>query len=241
MTPIALARLLQLSSQALPIGGYSHSQGLESAIEHGVVTDEVSVLGWVSDVLEFCMKTFEIPWMLSMGTAWAAGDHVAIASMNDEFISTRETAELRAAAVQMGFSLRALLYVLPDFPADLVDALRTIREPSLPCVWSAAMTAWQIEKREAVTGYLWTWAENQVLVAMKALPLGHSAGQRVLLKVGSSIAKIAGETNSCDIRTGDIGAGSTAGTSNGGNSNFSPALAILSSQHETQYSRLFRS
>jgi urease accessory protein len=228
MTPIALARLLQLSSQALPIGGYSHSQGLESAIEHGLVKDERSVLGWVLDVLEFSMKSFEIPWMLSMAEAWSAADPAAVASMNDEFLSTRESAEFRAAAVQMGFSLRALLYVLPDFPADLVDTLRSIREPSLPCVWSAATTAWQIEMRDAVMGYLWSWAENQVLVAMKALPLGQSAGQRVLLKMGSSIAEFASRIN-------------PAVTGAGGISNFSPGLAILSSQHETQYSRLFRS
>ncbi len=236
MTPIALARLLQLSSQALPIGGYSHSQGLESAIEQGLVKDEPSVLGWVLDVLEFCMKSFEIPWMLSMRGAWAATDPAAVASMNDEFLSTRESAELRAAAVQMGFSLRALLYVLPDFPTDLLDTLRSIREPSLPCVWSAATTAWQIETREAVMGYLWAWAENQVLVAMKALPLGQSAGQRVLLKTAFSIAEIAAQVN-----PDGIGADGISGISNGWYSNFSPGLAILSSQHETQYSRLFRS
>jgi urease accessory protein len=223
MTNIALARLLQLSSQALPIGGYSHSQGLESAIEHGVVKDERSVLGWIIDVLEFSMKSFEIPWMLSMRAAWSGGDPALIASINDEFLSTRESAELRIAAVQMGFSLRALLYVLPDFPADFLNMLRSIREPSLPCVWSAAITAWQIESREAVMGYLWSWAENQVLVALKALPLGQSAGQRVLLKIGSSIAEVAAQTNPVEY------------------SNFSPGLAILSSQHETQYSRLFRS
>ena len=233
MTPTALARLLQLSSQALPIGGYSHSQGLESAIEHGLVKNEPSVQGWILDVLEFSMKSFEIPWMLSMGAAWAAGDSAAVASMNEEFLSTRESAELRAAAVQMGFSLRALLDVLPDFPADLLDTLRSIPEPSLPCVWSAAATAWQIETREAVMGYLWAWAENQVLVAMKALPLGQSAGQRVLLKIGLSIAEIAAHMNSGGI--------ASPGMSNGCYSNFSPGLAILSSLHETQYSRLFRS
>jgi urease accessory protein len=223
MTPMALARLLQLSSQALPVGGYSHSQGLESAIERGVVKDERSVLGWITDVLEFSMKSFEIPWMLSMREAWSAGDPAVVESINAEFLSTRETAELRVAAVQMGFSLRALLYVLPDFPAHLVDTLRSMREPSLPCVWSAATMAWQIESPDAVVGYLWSWAENQVLVAMKALPLGQSAGQRVLLKIGSSIAEVAAQS------------------SPGGYSNFSPGLAILSSQHETQYSRLFRS
>jgi urease accessory protein len=226
--------LLQLSSQALPIGGYSHSQGLEAAIEHEIVSDESSLLRWISDVLEFSMRSFEIPCMLSMSAAWAGGNPATIAALNDEFLSTRESAEIRAAGVQMGFSLRALLCNLPDVPAGTVDALRAIGEPSLPCVWSAAAAAWRIEPQEAVIGYLWTWAENQVLVALKAVPIGQSAGQRVLLAVGSKIAKLAAQMDS-----GEIGASEVAGMSSG--SNFCPGLAILSSQHETQYSRLFRS
>jgi urease accessory protein len=231
--------LLQLSSQALPVGGYSHSQGLEAAIEQEIVSDESSLLRWISDVLEFSMKSFEIPCLLSMSAAWTGGSLAALAAMNDEFLSTRESAEIRAAGVQMGFSLRALLCNLPDVPADTVDALRAMREPSLPCVWSAAAAAWQIEPQEAVIGYLWTWAENQVVVAMKAVPMGQSAGQRVLLAIGSQIAQIAAQMDSGEMGASETGASEMKGMPGG--SNFCPGLAILSSQHETQYSRLFRS
>jgi urease accessory protein len=224
MSPITLARLLQLSSQALPIGGYSHSQGLEAAIDQRIVTDEASLLRWISDVLEFSMQSFEIPSMLSMAAAWARSDPAAIAALNEEFLSTRESSEIRAAAVQMGFSLCSLVCMLPDLPTGTIDTLRSIREPSLPCVWSATTTAWEIEPQDSVMGYLWTWIENQVLVAVKAVPIGQSAGQRVLLAMGSRIAGVA-----ADPRSGDD------------YSNFSPGLAILSSQHEKQYSRLFRS
>jgi len=244
MRPSVLARLLQLCSQALPIGGYSHSQGLEAAIDQRVVTDEGSLLRWISDVLEFSMQSFEIPCMLSMSAAWTGGGPESIAALNDEFLSTRESAELRAASVQMGFSLRALLCSLPDFPARSADALRAIQEPSLPCVWSAAAAAWQIELQEAVIGYLWTWAENQVLVAMKAVPIGQSTGQRVLLAIGSKIAQLAarmdfGEMGFAIMGLGEMDSGEIARMPSG--SNFCPGLAILSSQHETQYSRLFRS
>jgi urease accessory protein len=226
VTPLALTRLLQLSSQALPIGGYSHSQGLESAIEQRIVVDEGSVLRWILDVLEFSMNTFEIPRLKCLSAAWAVDDHAAVGSLNEDYLATRESAELRAAAVQMGFSLRALLYVLPDMPAATIGALRKIQEPSLPCVWSAVATAWQIEAREAALGYVWAWAENQVLVSMKTLPLGQSAGQRVLLVVGAKIARLDAD----NLRVPEESY-----------SNFAPALAILSAQHETQYSRLFRS
>lgn len=226
MNSLALARLLQLSSQALPVGGYSHSLGLESAIEQQIVKDEASVSRWIADVLEFSMKTFEVPRMLSMAAAWKVDDYGALESLNDEFLATRESAELRAAAVQMGVSLRALIYVLPNLPVETVGALRSFREPSFACVWSAIATAWHIEPREAVIGYLWNWAENQVLVAMKAVPIGQSAGQRVLLTAGSRIARLAEESVKMPVEL---------------SSNFAPALAILSAQHETQYSRLFRS
>lgn len=246
MRPIVLARLLQLSSQALPIGGYSHSQGLEAAIDQGIVADERSLSQWISDVLEFSMASFEIPCMLSLTAAWARNDPAAIAALNEEFLAARESAEIRAAAAQMGFSLCSLVCMLPDLPAAVIDTLRSIREPSLPCVWSATATAWEIEPQDSALGYLWTWAENQVLVGMKAIPIGQSAGQRVLLAIGSRIAGVAAELRP-DGRAADgrgaegRGAEGRGGDSGGEYSNFSPGLAILSAQHETQYSRLFRS
>jgi urease accessory protein len=226
VTALPLARLLQLSSQALPIGGYSHSQGLESAIEHRIVTDEASLSAWMSDILEYSMTTCEVPWLLSMRAAWMAKEHAGVASLNGEFLATRESAELRAAGIQMGYSLCSLLHALPDIPAATLDTLRSIDEPSLPCAWSAAAAAWDIPAGETIMGYLWSWAENQVIVSMKAVPLGQSAAQRVLLLIGSKVALLA-ESGAC--RPEDS------------RSNFAPALAILSSQHETQYSRLFRS
>jgi urease accessory protein len=241
MKPIAVARLLQLASQALPIGGYSHSQGLEAAIDQRVVTDEGSVLRWICDVLEFSMKSFEIPSLLSMARAWARPDPRAVAALNEEFLATRESAEIRAAAVQMGFSLCSLVYILPDFPEGIAETLRSVREPSLPCVWSATTTAWGIGPRDSALGYLWTWAENQVLVALKTVPIGQSAGQRILLAAGSWIADLAAGLQPDGIGADAIGADAIGEDSRDFYSNFTPGLAILSSQHETQYSRLFRS
>jgi urease accessory protein len=226
MSRIALARLLQLSSQTLPIGGYSHSQGLESAIERQVVTDTASLERWISDGLEFSMGSFEIPCLLAMAAAWTAQDRLAVGRLNDDYLATRESAELRSASVQMGHSLRALLCVLPDVPRETTEELRAIASLSLPCAWSAAMSAWCIEPVDAVIGYAWSWAENLVLVAMKILPLGQSAGHRLLLELGPRIAQVAED---CVASPGES------------MSNFAPGLAILSSQHETQYSRLFRS
>jgi urease accessory protein len=125
--------------------------------------------------------------------------------------------------VQMGYSLAKLLTVLPDLPRLLLDTLRQLEEPTLPCVWSGVASAWQIAAADSAAAYAWAWAENQALVAMKSVPIGQSAAQRILLEVGSRIAELNFELPSEQ------------------RSNFAPGLAILCSQHETQYSRLFRS
>jgi urease accessory protein len=232
MSRVALARLLHLSSQTLPIGGYSHSQGLESAIERRVVTDLSSLRRWIADSLTFSMGSFEIPCLMAMAAAWTAQDAALAATLNEEYLASRESAELRAACVQMGHSLLTLLKVLPDVPPWMLEQLRFITEPSLPCAWSAAVSAWRIEPADAAVGYSWAWAENQVLVAMKTLPLGQSAGHRLLLELGPGLAQLAEDCVAC---------AAASWSAAGSWSNFAPGLAILSSQHETQYSRLFRS
>jgi urease accessory protein len=226
MTMLARMRLFQIASQAFPIGGYSHSHGFEAAIDSGLIRDEASVQHWITDMLLFSIGSYEVACLEKMSDAWIANDLDELARLNDEFLATRESAELRSATVQMGFSMRALLAVLPNLPDTLINALQAMQEPSLPCVWSGAATAWTISLCDSMAAYLWSWAENQVLVAMKSVPIGQSSGQRVLLTMGLQIARFTERWQS----RGNIVP-----------SNFAPGLAILSSQHETQYSRIFRS
>jgi urease accessory protein len=226
MTMLAGTRLFQIASQAFPIGGYSHSHGLEAAIDSGLVRDEESTQHWIRDLLSFSMGSYEVPCLEEMHDAWIAQSFDAVCLLNEEFLAARESAELRSATVQMGFSMRTLLNALPDMPDTPIGVLQATQEPSLPCVWSCVCAAWGIPRCDSTAAYLWSWAENQVLVAIKSVPIGQSAGQRVLLNVGLQIARLAERRQPKDGAT---------------RSSFAPALAILSSQHETQYSRLFRS
>lgn len=206
-----LARLLQLASPALPVGGYSYSGGLEAAIEAGVVTNAASTQRWIEEVLAQSVARLDAPMLLRMmrePEPW-----------NARFLASRETAELRAETVQMGYSLNRLL---PDLG---VPAL-ALEEPSFPAAYAHAAKAWAIDPREALVAYLWSWAENQVMAALKAVPLGQTDGQRILLALGARLEAVADEAEA--MADDEIGS-------------FSPALAILSSLHETQYSRLFRS
>jgi len=207
-----LARLLQLASPALPVGAYSYSGGLEAAIEAGVVHDAPSAERWIGDVLEHSVATMEAPLMLRMT---ASPDP----RWNELFLASRETAELRAETVQMGYSLNRLL---PELGMDELHC----EEPSFPAVFAHAVRGWELDPREALIAYLWTWLENQVMAALKAVPLGQTDGQKILLALGARLEAIAGRA----ATLGDDELG-----------NFAPRFAILSSGHETQYSRLFRS
>jgi len=203
---MSLVRLLQLASPTLPVGAYSYSQGLEAAIEAGYVKDAETAQAWIADVLELSVIPME---------AQVLRAQIADLSQerNDFFVATRETAELRAETLQMGQALTKLLADL-DMPVG-------IENPAYPTAFATAVRGWGIDPRDAVLAYLWSWLENQVMAAVKAVPLGQTAGQKILLALGSKLDAPALEPASW--------------------SNFAPGLAYLSAKHETQYSRLFRS
>ncbi|MGB9355479.1 MAG: urease accessory UreF family protein, partial [Azonexus sp.] len=93
---LQLARLLQLASPALPVGAYTYSQGLEWAVECGVIRDEATAGRWIADLLDHGIGQFEAPLVFALMAAWTAADTGEIARLNDEFLASRESAELRA-------------------------------------------------------------------------------------------------------------------------------------------------
>ena len=228
MTPqLQLSRLLQLASPALPVGAYTYSQGLEWAVESGIVRDEAAAGRWIADLLDHGISRFEAPLVATLMTAWASGDLAEIGCLNAEFLASRESAELRAETVQMGFSLRRLLRDLRDDSlAAVAQAIEGWPEVAFPTVWAGIAAAWRIDPEAALTAYLWSWAENQVMAALKAVPLGQAAGQRLLAELGSKIPLVA------------VNAEKRPKTEW---ANFTPGFAIACARHETQYSRLFRS
>jgi urease accessory protein len=223
-----LVRLLQLASPALPVGAYTYSQGLEWAVEAGLVKDEAGVAAWVGDVLAWSISSFEAPLVGRLMAAWTAGDDGEVARLNADFLASRETAELRAETEQMGYSCTRLLADLPAFTSlpGWTARLAAVDGPAFPTAWSCAAAAWHIPAEMALTAYLWAWLENQVMAAVKAVPLGQSAGQRLLSCLGARIAAL---VEAALVLPEEAW------------SNYAPGLALASSRHETQYSRLFRS
>ena len=222
MSESALVRLLQLVSPALPVGAYSYSQGLESAIDAGVVVDAAGAERWIGDVLAFSIERMEAPILLRLMDAWTRGGDEAD-HWNSRFVASRETAELRAETLQMGFSLRRLIVELEVPGAKRLEA---IEELAYPTAFAFASVAWRIPAREALAGYLFAWLENQVLCAVKAIPLGQTGGQRMLGALAARIEAVVECASALD--EGEL-------------CNFAPGLALASARHETQYSRMFRS
>jgi urease accessory protein len=216
-------RLLQLASPALPVGAYSYSQGLEAAVEAGIVHDAGTAARWIGDVLALSVLGMEAPLFLRLAAAWESNDGERVRRWNDELIASRETAELRAETLQMGYSLRRLVRELGVEGASGLDAFE---ELAYPTAFAFAVAAWRIDAREALAAYLFAWIENQVLAAVKTVPLGQTQGQRILLDLAQRIppaVEAAAAMGDDDL------------------SNLAPGLALASARHETQYSRIFRS
>lgn len=222
----ALLHLLQLTSPSLPIGAYSYSQGLEAAIENGAVKHEDSACAWIVDTLHEVVARFEAPILWRLLQAFAERDADAVASWSARFIAARDTAEFRAETMQMGYSLSKLAADLHIGDDDLRGLMPSQLEAPLPTALAYVAVALNVPHDAALLGMLFAWAENQVLVCVKSIPLGQVAGQGVLRALQPELEAAA---QTAQALTDDE------------LSNWSPGLSLLSMQHEVQYSRLYRS
>ena len=222
-TDMALLRLLQLASPGLPIGMYSYSQGLERAVDDAWINNAADTGEWLNGLMASCMLRIDLPILARLYDAWECVNDDGVDYWSRTLIACRETAELRAEDRQTGQALARLLDAM-----EIEGMQAWVRKPeaTLATVFAFAAVNWNIPKREAAIGYLWSWLENQVLWAVKLVPLGQVAGQRLLADLAGKIPVLVDEALS--LADHDIG-GSAFG------------LALASSRHEMQYSRLFRS
>ncbi|MES2152685.1 MAG: urease accessory UreF family protein [Pseudomonadota bacterium] len=221
MNPGALLHLLQLASPALPIGAYSYSQGLEAALEAGLVRDADSARDWIVRQLNESVALWDAPLQWRLLKAFAANDAPAVALWNERQLAARDSSEARAETVQMGYSLARLLQDL-----SLAHGAMPAGEVGLPTAFASAVAALSIPHEEALLAMLFSWAENQVLVCVKSVPLGQVAGQRLLLSLRAELAQAALLAQTLD---------------EGAMSNWTPGLSMLSMRHEVQHGRLYRS
>lgn len=215
-----------LASPALPVGGFSYSEVLEAAVEAGAVTTEQQANEWLGDQLALALGRADLPVVAQAFEAWQRHDAERIAALNAWVRQTRETSELRQQTEQMGRSLLEWLRNSEARADPRLATLAALQPPTWPVAFALAAERSGAPVASALQAHAFGWAENMVQAALKAVPLGQSAGQRILQALIERIPAVVDEAMACtDDRR----------------QSFTPMLAILSARHETQYSRLFRS
>ncbi len=220
--------LLQLGDSALPIGGYSHSWGLEAAIDRGLVRDAAALEGWVRLWLHHGLGPFEGVVVATVCRAAAEDDDAVIGRANELLDASLTPATLRSASREMGEQLLALAESWPWAEA-LFPRARSASKCSTwhhPVVFATLAATAGATPREALSVYLHQAALGVIGTGVRAIPIGHTHGQQVLARLHADIEALAGQMEGRELET----AGS-----------FCPAYEVLCHEQTQLYTRLFRS
>jgi len=221
----SLMQLMWLASPALPVGGFSYSECLEAAVNNALVATEKEASDWLVEQLHTSVARADLAVIAQAVSAWQTSNGERIAQLNAWILQTRESSELRAQTLQMGRSLLEWLRNHTTAQPEQIALLAKL-QPTYPLAFALAASATGAPLRDCLLTYAFGWAENMMQAAIKAVPLGQSAGQRILSALAGAIPAAVDHALSLNDDTRQA---------------FSPMLAILSAQHENQYSRLFRS
>ena len=216
-------RLFQLISPSLPIGGFTYSQGLEWAVEFGWIQSSEQFHAWLESQLDNALVSLELPMLRYLMLAIKEEDWDQLDKLSRELIAWRETKEFRLEEIQRG---KALARLLPELEIHIPDGAQTALQRSQLAGMALAAVHWGIPADKLALGYLWSWLENAVMAGVKLVPLGQTQGQQLLARMAPSLV-------ACVERSAQVGQSEMGSTT--------PALAIASSRHEQQYTRLFRS
>ncbi len=226
----SLLQLMWLASPALPIGGFSYSEGIEAGVDYACIATFSEANDWLIDQLHLSLARADLAVVAKAIAAWRRGDLTRIDELNNWVLQSRETSELRLQTEQMGRSMldwwRKQPSFKPSFQINLNSDQDLFKSPTYPLVFALAASSTQANVRDCLMSFAFGWAENMTQAAVRAVPLGQTDGQRILANLTEHIP------TAVDAAMHLLDSERQA---------FSPMLAILSSQHETQYSRLFRS
>jgi urease accessory protein len=220
---LPLLRLLQIVSPALPIGAFAYSQGLEQAVADGWVGDEAQAAEWLLGLLGSSFATLDLPVLARLIAAWRAGDPRAVARWSTWLLACRPTQETRAEDRQLGAALARVLEAI-----GIEDAVtwNTRSQVTHAAMFALAAARFEIPLPDALAGYAFSWAEAVTSAAVRLVPLGQNAGQRLLMAAGEAVRDAV--PRALALADDELGAAA-------------PGQALASARHETLYSRLFRS
>ena len=223
----SLYRLLAWLSPAYPIGAFSYSHGIETAVEEGFITNRASLVAWLETVLRDGTgrvdgALFSMAWRAADAKDWSAFDAIA-----ERAAAWRGTSEMALEARQQGGSFLAITRTAWPHP-DLEAAYgRLAGEIALPVTVALAAAVHGIALDVALPGFLHAFTANLISAAVRVVPLGQSDGQLALASLEEAVRYAA----SAALAVTDLDEVGTA----------TPLLDWCSIRHETQYTRLFRS
>jgi len=223
ISQLSLLRLMNLMSPTLPIGGFSYSQGIEQAIENNWISDINTAQQWLENQLYFGLLYTDLPILIRLYESTFIGDKDQALEWSNFLLACRETRELRQEEINRG---RALTKIIESLESSAVSGWSKITNTNHLSGYALISNVWKIPIDELLLGYSWSWLENQVSAIVKIIPLGQTEGQLLLNKLVKEIPEVISKSKGVAIE--DIGM-------------TQPAVAIASSLHETQYTRIFRS
>lgn len=231
----SILSLLHISSPALPVGAFAYSQGLEYALDAGWCKNREDVQAWIEENLKYGLGQLDLPVFLRMYNAWKDKDETAIQYWNETLLAFRESKELYLEDVQVG-SAYAQWHLGQEKGLEQGEEhnktigrssyIEMLEKPTVVAMSSLASVLSDIDAQTALLGFVWSWCENQIASASKAMPMGQTDGQLILQSLIPNIVEICEQAKK--ITDDEIGTGLMG-------------VAMASSLHEKQYSRLFRS
>ena len=222
-----LYRLLAWLSPAYPIGAFSYSHGIETAVEEGFIKDRASLVGWLETVLtggtgRVDGALFAAAWRAAAARNWIEFDAIA-----ERAAAWRGTSEMALESRQQGGSFLSITRNAWKHPALDAAHERLSGEIALPVAVALAAAVHGIALEMALSGYLHAFTANLISAAVRTVPLGQSDGQLALAALEAYVDQTARAAIAV-VSLDDVGTAT-------------PLLDWCSLKHETQYTRLFRS
>jgi urease accessory protein len=224
LTPNHFLSILQLASPALPVGAYSYSEGLEMLVENGIIINVNNLKDWLISELSYGAIRIDVAIVQRGFECVNIHDMQSLKQWNLWLSAFRDTEELRAASWQMG---RSLMQLLTKLDPQFLEIINVVGYPiNYAIAYSIACSYWQINLHATLLAYLHSWLTNLITAGIKIIPIGQTAGQILLLELQPLLTQTVTEVITIaddDLQCCNWG------------------LSLASMQHETQYSRLFRS
>jgi urease accessory protein len=215
--------LRQLTDSSLPTGAFAHSLGFETYIERGIVFDEESFGVWLA---AFLGQQLTYSDALAIRFLY---EGVPVLELDGLLTAQLLPRQVREASVKMGG--RLIEIGAEVFPSEELDAYRAMvsgrrAAGHQPLAFAVVARSLGVPREEAIAAYLFAAVTSLTQNAVRAIPLGQAAGQRLLRNAHDAVA--AAVERAARLAPDDFGA-------------VSPGLEISQMRHERQRARMFMS